>query len=155
MIIRIQVGSGGWFSVTVCVNELKAKAQELKNEVKCMEDPREYKDAESLRSEQLSHVPSELALFPFPTEPRGLLSRDRNPQPDILNTYGITGNVFANSPAYSSTPYSRMLNPRDVPATGNITVQAGTEQPDAECGDRDHDTIPTPKFQSIPWRGEI
>ena len=102
------------------INELKAKAQELKNEVKCMEDPREYKDAESVRSGRSTHVPSELALFPFPTEPRGLLSRDRNPQPDILNTYGITGNVFANSPAYSSTPYSRMVNLRNVLATGNI-----------------------------------
>ena len=35
-----------------------------------------------------------------------------------------------------------MLNSRDVPAAGNFPVQASTEQPVAEDGDRDHDTIP-------------
>ena len=65
---------------------------------------RDFKDAESVRSGQLLHVPSEPALFLLHTVPGGLLSRDRNPQPDIWNTHDILGNVFVNSPASSLTP---------------------------------------------------
>ena len=115
-----------------------------------MNDSRGFKVAESVRSGQLSHVPREPAFFPFPTEPGRLLSRDRNPQPDIWNTHGISGNVFASSPAYSSTPYSGMPNPWDVPTTGHVLVQARTERPVARRGDRDHDTIPTPRFLRSP-----
>ena len=60
-----------------------SKVQELQNESSCMDDSREFKDAESVSSGQLSHVPSEPALFPLPTDPGGLLSRARNTQPDI------------------------------------------------------------------------
>ena len=59
------------------------KVQELQNESSCMDDSREFKDVESVRSGQLSHVPSEPVLFPLPTDPGGLLSRVRNTQPDI------------------------------------------------------------------------
>ena len=56
------------------------------------------------------------------------------------------GNMSANPFAYSSSRYSEMLNSRDVPATGHLPVQASTGQPVAESEDRDHDTIPTPRF---------
>ena len=49
-------------------NELMAKIQELHNEVNCMNDSREFKDAESARSGHLSHVPSQPPLFPLPAE---------------------------------------------------------------------------------------
>ena len=62
--------------------------------------------------------PSELAMFPLPTDPGGPLRSDQNPQPDICNTHSISGNVFANSRAYSSTPYSRMHSSWDFPAAG-------------------------------------
>ena len=53
------------------IDELLAKEQELQNEINCMNDSREFKDAESVRSGQLSQVPSKPALFPLPTgEPR-------------------------------------------------------------------------------------
>ena len=53
------------------IDELLAKEQELQSEINCMNDSRECKDAESVRSGQLSHVPSKPALFPLPTgEPR-------------------------------------------------------------------------------------
>ena len=68
--------------------ELKAKVQELHNEVNCMNDSREFKDAESVRSGHKSHVPSEPALFPLPEYPGG--------QPDIWNAHGFPGSVFAN-----------------------------------------------------------
>ena len=63
-----------------------------------------------------------------------------------MNTHGISGNISVNSLAYSSSPYSEMLNSRDVPATGHLPVQASTGQPVAESGDREHDTMPTPRF---------
>ena len=55
----------------------------MQNESSCMDDSREFKDVESVRSGQLSHVPSETVLFPPPTEPGGMLSRARNTQSDI------------------------------------------------------------------------
>ena len=45
------------------INELTAKIQELQNEVICMNDSRDFRDAESARKGQ-SHVPSQPALFP-------------------------------------------------------------------------------------------
>ena len=54
--------------------ELTARIQELQNEVNCMNDSRDFKDAESVRS-GLSHVPSQPALFPPFRDPGGMLSR--------------------------------------------------------------------------------
>ena len=55
------------------VNELTARNQELQNEFNCMNDWRDFKDAESVRS-GVSHVPSQPALFPPYRDPGGLLS---------------------------------------------------------------------------------
>ena len=43
--------------------ELRARIQELQNEVNCMNDSRDFKDAESVRSGPF-HVPSQPALLP-------------------------------------------------------------------------------------------
>ena len=91
------------------IDELTARIQELQNEVNCMNDSRDFEDAESVRS-GLSHVPSQPALFPPYRDPGGLLSRNDKP-PDIWNTQGISGNVFANPPASSSSPYPGGFNP--------------------------------------------
>ena len=96
--------------------ELTAKIQELQNEVNCMNDSRDFKDAESVRS-GLSHVPSQPAVFPPFRDPGGMLSRSvglpsRNDwPPDIWDTHGISGNVFVNPPASSSSPCSGGFNP--------------------------------------------
>ena len=45
------------------IHELTARIQELQNEVNCLNDSRDYKDAESVRS-GLSHVTSQPALLP-------------------------------------------------------------------------------------------
>ena len=66
-----------------------------------------FKDAESVRSGP-SHVTSQPAL-PFSRSWRdakpswGMLSRNDKP-PDIWDTHGISGNVFVNPPAPSSSP---------------------------------------------------
>ena len=44
------------------IHELTARIQELQNEVNCMNDSKDLKDAESVRS-GLSHVPSQPAFF--------------------------------------------------------------------------------------------
>ena len=89
--------------------ELTAKIQDLQNEVNCMNDSRDFQDAESVRSGQ-SHVTSQPALFPPYRDPGRLLSRNDGP-PDIWDTHGILGNVFANPTASSSAPSPQVRNP--------------------------------------------
>ena len=90
--------------------ELTSKIQELQNEINCMNDSRDLKDAESVRNGQ-SHVTSQPAFFPPVRNPGGMLSRSlgmpsRNDGPPcIWDTHGISGNVFANPTASSSAPY--------------------------------------------------
>ena len=54
--------------------ELTAKIQEPQNEVNCMNDSSDFKDAESVRS-GLSHVTNQSALLPPFRDPGGMLSR--------------------------------------------------------------------------------
>ena len=56
------------------IHELTARNQELQNEVNCMNDSRDFKDAESVRS-GLSHVPSQPALLPPVCDPGGMRCR--------------------------------------------------------------------------------
>ena len=96
--------------------ELTARIQELQNEVHCLNDSRDLKDAESLRSGQ-SHVTSQPAFSPLFQNPGGMLSRSlgmpsRNDGPlSICDTHGFSGNVFANPTASSSAPYPQGFNP--------------------------------------------
>ena len=46
------------------INELMTKVQELQYDIKCMNDSRDFKEAEWVRSGPLSHDPSESALHP-------------------------------------------------------------------------------------------
>ena len=96
--------------------ELTGKTQELQNEVNCMNDLRDFKDAESVRSGQ-SHVASQPVFFPPHPDPGGMLSRSlgmpsRNDgPPSIWDTHGISGNVFANPKASSSALYPQESDP--------------------------------------------
>ena len=74
------------------IMELKAQIQELQNEVNCMNDSTDFKDAESVRSGP-SHVPSQPALLPPYRDPGGMLSRNHQ-APDIWKSQGFSGNVF-------------------------------------------------------------
>ena len=91
------------------INELTARIQELQNEVNCMNDSRDFKDAESVRSGPF-HVSSQPALFPSYRDPGGLLNCNDQP-PDIWNSQGISGNVFAGPVVSSSAPYPQELKP--------------------------------------------
>ena len=96
--------------------KLTGKIQKLQNEINCMNDSRDFQDAESVRIGQ-SHVASQTVfLLPHP-DPVGMLSRSlgmpsrKNGPPSIWDTHGISGNVFANPTASSSAPYPQELNP--------------------------------------------
>ena len=95
--------------------ELSGRVQELQNEVNCMNDSKDFQDAESIRSEN-SHVTSRPVSFPPHPKPEGMLRpsfvspRRKEGPPSIWDTHGISGNVFANPPASSSAPYPHELN---------------------------------------------
>ena len=95
--------------------ELSGRAQELRNEVNCMSDSKDFQDAESVRSGN-SHDTSRPVSFPPHPIPEGMLRQSfvspshKEGPPSIWDTYGISGNVFADPPASSSAPYPQGLN---------------------------------------------
>ena len=96
--------------------KLTGKIQELQNEINCMNDSRDFQDAESVRSGH-SHVTSQPLSFPPHPIPGGMLSRSigmrsrREGPPSIWDTHGISGYVFAGPVASSTAPYPQELNP--------------------------------------------
>ena len=130
------------------INELTGKIQELQNEINCMNDSRDFYDAESVRSGR-SHVPSQPALLPpfrdrggMLSRPVGMLSRNDKP-PDIWDTHGISGNVFVNPLASSSSPYPGGVNPW-------ISIVSEHTSPHVTSGRQIPDTTLDPRCQSIP-----
>ena len=95
---------------------ITGKIQELQNENDCMNDSRDFQDAESVRSGS-PPVTSQPVSFPPHPIPEGTLSCSfgvpsrREGPPSIRDTHGISGNVFANPHASSSAPYPQELNP--------------------------------------------
>ena len=96
--------------------ELTGKIQELQNEINCMNDSRDFQDAESVHSGH-SHVTSRSVSFPPHPITEGMLSRSlgvpsrKDGPPSIWDTHGMSGNVFTNPAASSSAPYPQELNP--------------------------------------------
>ena len=97
------------------IMELSGRLQELQNEVNCMNDSKEFQDAESVRSGN-SHVTGQPGVFPKHHPFEGLLrpsfisQRHTDGPPNIWDTSGISGNVFAHPQASSSAPYPQGLN---------------------------------------------
>ena len=123
------------------IDELTARIQELQHEGNCMNDSRDFKDAESARSGP-SHVHSQPTFLPPYRDPRGLLSRNDKP-PDVWNTQGISGNVVANPPATSSSLYPGGLNPWISNVTEHISPHVTSER-------QNSDTALDPRCQSGP-----
>ena len=137
----------------VTINELTARIQELHNEVNCMNDSRDFKDVESVRSGQ-SHVTSQPGFFPPHQIPEGMLSRStgmpsrKEGPPSIWNSQGISGNVFANPRASSSSPHPGEFNPWISNVTEDTPVLTSTGGP-VTCGERQiPDTVLNPRFQT-------
>ena len=97
--------------------ELTVRIQELQNEVNCMNDSRDFQDAESVRSGQ-SHVTSQPVFFShliqinggMRSRSLGMPNRNNKP-PSIWDTHGKSVNVFENRTASSSAPYPQESNP--------------------------------------------
>ena len=95
--------------------ELSGRVQELQNEVNCMNDSKDFQDAESVRSGN-SHVTSRPESFPPHPIPGGMLRhsfvspRRKEGPPSIWDTHGKSGNVFANPVASSSALYPQELH---------------------------------------------
>ena len=95
--------------------EFSVRVQELQNEVNCMNDSKDFQDAESVRSGN-SHVTSRPVSFPPHPISEGLLRHSfispscKEGPPSIWDTHGISGNVFANPDASSSAPYPQELH---------------------------------------------
>ena len=74
--------------------ELTGKIQEIQKEINCMNDSRDFQDAESVRNGQ-SHVTSQRVFFPPHPDPRGMRSRSlgmpsrNNGPPSIWDTWYI------------------------------------------------------------------
>ena len=81
--------------------ELSGRVQELQNEVNCMNDSKDFQNAESLRSGNC-HVTSRPVSFPPHPIPEGMLRhsfvspRRKEGPPSIWDTHCMSGNVFAN-----------------------------------------------------------
>ena len=79
--------------------ELTGKTQELQNEINCINDSRDFQDAESVRSGH-SHVTSQLVSFPPHPIPGGMLSRSsgmpsrREGPPSIWDTRMVYRETF-------------------------------------------------------------
>ena len=97
------------------IMELTGRLQELQNEVNSMNDSKDFMDAESTCSGN-PHVTSPPGLFPRHPPLEGLLKpvfisqrQDEEP-PNIWDTSGMSGNVFAHPQASSSAPCPQELN---------------------------------------------
>ena len=98
------------------VMELSGRVQELQNEVNCMNDSKDFQDAELVRSGN-SHFTNQPIILPTHPILEGMLRpsfvspRRKEGPPSIWDTHGISGNVFANPHGSSSAPYPQELNP--------------------------------------------
>ena len=128
------------------VMELSGRLQELQNEVNCMNDSKDFQDAESICSGN-SHVTSPPGLFPEHPAFEGLLwpPRRKEGPPDIWDTSGLSGNVFANPQASSSAPYPQELN-----SPWKKTIEEPLHMFTAEKSDRPERNQDL-RCQSGPW----
>ena len=112
--------------------ELSGRQQELQNEVNCMNDSKDFQDAESVRSGN-SHVTSQPGVLPRHPPFQGMLrpsfisQRQTEEPPNIWDTSGISGNVFAHPQTSSSAPY-----PQELHSTWKKTIEEPIHMSTAE-----------------------
>ena len=112
--------------------ELTGKIQELQNEINCMNDSRDFQDADSVRRGH-SHVTSQPVSFPLHPVPGGMLSRSfgvpsrREGPPSIWDTHGISGNFCKSTCIFISSLSSRIESMEFVNRGAAPFVYSGEE----------------------------
>ena len=143
------------------VLELTGKVQELQNEINCMDDSRDFQDAESVRSGTNPTLPVNQCFFPTSSKSwrnakpfSGNAEADREGPSSIWDTHGISGNVFANPTASSSAPYPQGSNPwvSNVSEHTSPHVMSESQTPiqDQRCQSR-----PSARNSVVPGEGRI
>ena len=139
--------------------ELTVKMQELQNEINCMNDSRDFQDAESVRSGH-SHVASQPVSFPPHPVPDGMLSRSlgmpsrKNGPPSIWDTHGMSGNVFAYPTVSSSAPYPQESNPWISCASEHTSPHVMSEN-QTPVQDQRCQSGPSAKNSVVPSEGDF
>ena len=125
----------------------------MQNEINCMNDSRDFQDAESVRSGH-SHVASQPAFFPPFPDPVGMPSRSigmpsrKDGQPSTWDTHAISGNVFANHP--------QELNPWSSNISENIhPSHAGKSENQTTTQDQRWQSAPSTKNPFVPSEGRF
>ena len=92
------------------------RVQESQKEVNCMNDSKNFQDAEPIRSGN-SHVTSRPVSFPPHPTPEGMLrhsfvpSRRKEGPPSIWDTHGILGKRFCKSSCFFISSLSSRIEP--------------------------------------------
>ena len=139
--------------------ELSGRVQELQNEVNCMNDSKDFQDAESIRSGN-SHVTSRPVSFPLHPIPGGMLSRSfampsrKDGPPSTWDTHGISGNVFVNPVASSTAPYPQELNPWSSGISEHTSPHVMSEN-QTPVQDERCQSGPSAKNSVIPCEGDF
>ena len=122
---------------------------------------RDFQDAESVRSGH-SHVTSQPVSFPPHPVPGGMLSRSigmpsrREGPPSIWDTHGISGNVFVNPAASSTSTYSQELNPWSSNISEHIhSSHAGKSENQTPVHDQRCQSRPSAKNSANPREGDF
>ena len=142
------------------VLELSGKIQELQNEIICMNDSRDFQDAESVRSGH-SHVTSQPVSFPPHPIPGGMLSRSlgmpsrKDGPPSIWDTHGKSGNVFAGPVVPSTALCPQELNPWSSRVSEHTSQHVMSEsQTPNTVQDQRCQSGPSAKNSVIPSEGD-
>ena len=151
--------------------ELAQRVQELQNEVNCMNDSKEFQDAESIRNGN-SNVTTRPVSFTLHPIPEGILrhssetpSRREGP-PSICDTRGVSGNIFCKSNCFFFSSLSAWITTCDsetqtpfqdqrclsgpsakdsvVFSGGDYSKNYGADQQRLQISDLHFDKFPTP-----------
>ena len=141
--------------------EITGKIQELQNLINCMNDSRDFQDAESVHIGQ-SYVTSQPVSFSPHPIPGGMLSRLRSTgmssrregPPSIWDTHGVSGNVFANPAAPSSAPYPQESNPRISNVSEHISPHVMSEN-QTPVQDQRCQSGPSARNSFVPGEGRL
>ena len=142
------------------IMELSGRLQELQNEVNFMNDSKDFRDAESTCSGN-PHVTSPPGLFPRHPPFEGMLrpsfisQRQTEEPPNIRDTSGISGNVFAHPQASSSAPYPQELNStwkKTIEEPIHMSIAAKSGRPERDSDLKCQSGPSAKKFSHLQWR---